>query len=94
MDLFVEKKRGAKGSLYKVEQHRADKATAALNQIGESLRKTFEIENLSISRSTLHRFMRVSCALSMKRLEKTPARRNHTCVIEKRKIAVETRLGQ
>ncbi|KAG2198725.1 hypothetical protein INT47_005410 [Mucor saturninus] len=99
--LIRRKKRGAKGSLFKLKQHHAewiisyidDKPTAVLDQISESLCRTFETENLSISRSTLHRFLRAYCALSMKRLEKIPARRNHIDVIEQRKLAVETWLG-
>ncbi|KAG2193614.1 hypothetical protein INT47_007237 [Mucor saturninus] len=99
--LIRRKKRGAKGSLFKLKQHHAewiisyidDKPTAVLDQISESLCRTFETENLSISRSALHRFMRAYCALSMKRLEKIPARRNHIDVIEQRKLAVETWLG-
>ncbi|KAG2201534.1 hypothetical protein INT47_007411 [Mucor saturninus] len=99
--LIRRKKRGAKESLFKLKQHHAewiisyidDKPTAVLDQISESLCRTFETENLSISRSALHRFIRAYCALSMKRLEKIPARRNHIDVIEQRKLAVETWLG-
>ena len=95
--LIRRKKRGRKGSLFKLQQRHAewiiqyihDNTTAVLEQIRFELCKQFENENLNVSRSALHRFMRTVCALSMKRLEKIPARRNHIEVIEQKKIEVE-----
>lgn len=95
--LIRRKKRGRKGSLFKLQQRHAEwiikyideNTTAVLEQIKLDLCKEFETENLTISRSALHRFMRTVCALSMKRLEKIPARRNHIEVIEQRKTEVE-----
>jgi hypothetical protein len=60
--------------------------TAILDQIKSELCKGFIHENLEISIFVLHRFMRDVYALSMKRLKKLPARRNHIEVIEQRKI--------
>ncbi|KAG2192204.1 hypothetical protein INT47_005381 [Mucor saturninus] len=102
-DGFIcKKKRGTKRALFKLKQQHAkwiisyidDKPTAVLDQISESLCGTFETETLSVSGSALHRFVRVYCALSMNRLEKIPARRNHIDVIEQRKLAVELWLDE
>jgi arginine repressor len=63
--------------------------TALLAQIMKDLCEHFKDEKLEVSKSTLHRFMREVCALSMKRLEKIPARRNHIDVITQRKESVK-----
>jgi transposase len=47
---------------------------SSLTQIKEALRDHFE--GLSVSNSALHRHMRAKCAVSLKRLEKSPETRN------------------
>ncbi|CEP13804.1 hypothetical protein [Parasitella parasitica] len=49
-----------------------------------------EFPGLEISKSALHRFMKNVCALSMKRLEKIPGKRNDPDTIENRKTTVES----
>lgn len=86
-----------KGSLFKIKQHHAewsinyidDKPTVILDHINQALCKSFEKENQSVSQSALHWFMRVACALLMKKLEKIPARRNHIDVIEQQKVDIK-----
>ncbi|KAG2192272.1 hypothetical protein INT47_003861 [Mucor saturninus] len=91
------KKRGPKGSRFKLKVRHADwiikyidkRPTAVLAQVLEDLTNHFSDENIQVSKSALHRFMREKCALSMKRLEKIPARRNHIDVITQRRESVE-----
>ncbi|KAG2191495.1 hypothetical protein INT47_011536 [Mucor saturninus] len=66
-----------------------ERPTAVLAQVLEDLTNHFSDENIQVSKSALHRFMREKCALSMKRLEKIPARRNHIDVITQRRESVE-----
>ncbi|KAG2195256.1 hypothetical protein INT47_007985 [Mucor saturninus] len=91
------KKRGPKGSRFKFKDRHADRIikyiderpTAVLSQVLEDLTNHFSDENIQVSKSALHRFMGEKCALSMKRLEKIPARRNHIDVITQRRESVE-----
>ncbi|KAG2200823.1 hypothetical protein INT47_001354 [Mucor saturninus] len=91
------KKRGPKGPRFKLKDRHADwiikyideRPTAVLAQVLEDLTNHFSDENIQVSKSALHRFMREKCALSMKRLEKIPARRNHIDVIKQRRESVE-----
>lgn len=92
-------KRGRKGSYYKLKDIHADfiikhidvHSTANLMQIKDLLCEEFP--GLEISKSALHRFMKNVCTLSMKRLEKIPAKRNDPDTIENRKTTVEFRIA-
>ncbi|KAI8076139.1 hypothetical protein BDF21DRAFT_319741, partial [Thamnidium elegans] len=58
-------------------------ATATIEHVREALMKEFE--TLYISKSAVRRHMKTYCALSMKRLEKIPAKRNAEETIKLRK---------
>ncbi|KAG2235571.1 hypothetical protein INT48_002345 [Thamnidium elegans] len=77
-------KRGRKEPCYKLKDVHADfiikhidvHSTANLMQIKDLLCEEFP--GLEISKSALHRFMKNVCALSMKRLEKIPAKKKRS----------------
>lgn len=93
----VRKKRGpAEGSMSSLKQAHTDFiinyiekfATATIEQIKNELLKEFK--DLVISKSGLQRHMKTHCALSLKRLEKIPAKRNDEDTIRQRRECVET----
>lgn len=92
----VRKKTGpAKGTISPLKQEHTNFiirfidtfATATIEHVREALMKEFP--TLDTSKSAVHRHMRTDCAMSMKRLEKIPAKRNDKETILLRKERVQ-----